>query len=145
MFMLIFVVPKLQLIQKHAGIDAPAFLAETIGFSRVVWDYYWIGLLALIGGWGLFEWKCRSENKAALRTVTGVSLSLISVLAAFWVMGVTAVSFALVTPAFAASALEQIPISPTPVPYSGHYYQVFEDPDGIEWDDARARCEALGG
>ena len=111
----------------------------------MVWDHYWIGLLVLIGGWGLFEWKCRSENKAALRTTAGVALSLLSVLAAFWIMGVTAVSFAIVTPAFGASALGQIPISQTPIQYNGHYYQIFEHPEGIEWDDARAQCEALGG
>lgn len=144
-FMLYFIVPKLAQIHKHAGIDIPAFLAETIGLSWIVWNYYWIGLLVLIGGWYLFEWKSRSENKAALRTVAGVCLSLLSVLAAFWIMGVTALSFALVLDPFGAAALEQIPISQTPVPYGGHYYQVFEHPEGIEWDDARSQCEALGG
>jgi len=144
-FILHFVVPSLQQIHKHAGIDIPAVLTETFVFSEIVWHYYWVGLSILIGGWGLFEWKCRSDNKSALRTVAGVCLSLLSVLVAFWIVGVTAVSFALVAPALGASALEKIPISQTPVPYGGHYYQVFEHTEGIEWDDAKVQCEALGG
>lgn len=98
MFMLYFVMPKLGHIHFVTGIESPAFLATTISFSSIVWNHYWIGLLVLIGGWGLFEWKCRSENKAAHRTVAGVCLSLLSVLVGFWIMAVTAVSFAILTP-----------------------------------------------
>ena len=42
-------------------------------------------------------------------------------------------------------AIQKMPIPQTPVAYNGHYYQAFEHPEGIEWDDARARCEAMGG
>ncbi len=120
-------------------------MIATISVCEVVWNYYWIGLLVLAGGWGLFERKSKSEHKAQIRTATGVGLALLSVLAGFWIVGITAVSYALVTPAYAASARAQIPISATPVQYGDHYYQVFERPDGIEWDDAKAECEAMGG
>jgi hypothetical protein len=144
MFMLIYVVPVLMEIHEHVGIDVPAVVAKTIGFSEMVWNHYWIGLLVLIGGLGLFEWKYRSDNKAHMRTAIGVCLSLLSVLAAFWIMVVVAVSFAIVTPGL-ASARAQLPISQTPVQYGDHYYQVFEQPYGIEWNDAKTQCEALGG
>lgn len=99
MFMLIFVFPSLKLMHDRAGIQAPAFLIATISFSEMVWENYWIGLLVLIGGWGLFEWKCRSGSKAYIRTAIGVGLAFFSVLAASWIMAVTGVSFALLVPA----------------------------------------------
>ena len=99
MFMLMLIVPKLVAMHELMGIDVPAFLGTTIGFSRIVWRHYWIGLLVLIGGLGLFEWKCRSDCKANIRTSIGVGLALLSVLAAFWIMSVIAVSFAILTPA----------------------------------------------
>jgi len=51
---------------------------------------------------------------------------------------------ALVTPGL-ASARSQLPISQTPVQYGDHYYQVFDRDAGIEWNDAKTQCEALGG
>ena len=33
----------------------------------------------------LFEWRCRSENKALIRTTIGVGASLVSLTVAFWV------------------------------------------------------------
>jgi hypothetical protein len=45
----------------------------------------WIWLIALAGGLVLFEWRCRSENKALIRTTIGVGASLVSLTVAFWV------------------------------------------------------------
>ncbi len=143
MSMMIFVTPVLVVMHEHVGLDVPAVMIATIGLSNMVWKYYWIGLLLLIGGWGLFEWKCRSENKAHIRTATGVGLALLSVLAALWVMVAIGVSFALLGKA--APPRKPIPISQTPVQYGDHYYQVFHRDEGIEWNDAKTQCESLGG
>ena len=141
-FMMIFVTPKLVAIHQYLDVEVNAYLQTAIGVGTVGFKYKWIWLLGLTGGLGLFEWNCRSENKAALRTVVGVSLSLLSVVAAFWIIGVMAVTATLLA---SGPRFPPPPISQTPVPYNGHFYQIFEHPDGIEWDDARAQCEALGG
>jgi hypothetical protein len=108
----------------------------------MLWTHWWISILGLAGGLALFEWKCRSDNKAHMRTTVGVVLSLLSVLAAFWVLGVIAVGFRMMSPVLASAGRQAI--SPTPVPYGDHYYQVFEV-HGIEWDKAKVRCEQMGG
>ncbi len=36
-------------------------------------------------------------------------------------------------------------IPPTAKSYNGHYYQVYEEPEFIQWSSAKARCEFLGG
>jgi hypothetical protein len=92
MFMLICIVPKLVAIHEHMGIDINGYLRTALVFSMMVWRHYWIGLLVLIGGLGLFEWKCRSHNKAHIRSAIGVGLALLAVLAAFWIIGVITVT-----------------------------------------------------
>ena len=140
MSMLYFIIPKLEQIHQHTGIDVPTPLPMTLSWAIVFYKNKWISLALLLGCWGLFEWKSRSEKKAHLRTVAGVILALLSVLATFWFMVAMAAWFSIL-----ASARGDIPISQTPVQYGGHYYRVFEHPEGIEWDDARAQCEILGG
>ena len=44
-----------------------------------------------------------------------------------------------------APTSERVSISTTPVQHSKHYYQIFERPEGIEWDDAKTESESLGG
>lgn len=140
-FMLFFIVPKLQAIHEYAGIEINAYLEAAVGFSGMVVKYKWLCLLGLTGGLGLFEWKCRRENKAHLRTAIGVSLSLLSVCASFWIIGVVAVTATLLA---SHPRPAPVPISKSPVPYGNHYYQVIQEVD-VEWKDAKARCETLGG
>ena len=98
-FMLIMIVPKLHQIHEDMGRDVPAILGTTMSCAICFGENIWICLALMLGGWGLFEWKCRSENKAHLRTVIGVVLALLSVLAAFWFMFVIAVWFSLLASA----------------------------------------------
>ncbi len=101
MFMLIFIVPRLQKIHEVWGIDAPVVLGATLSCAIWFGNNLWVCLALLLGGWGLFEWKCRSENKAHLRTVSGVILALLAVLATFWFMLAITVWFAHLVPPLA--------------------------------------------
>ncbi|MEN6428336.1 MAG: permease prefix domain 1-containing protein [Phycisphaerales bacterium] len=63
-----------------------------VGLPTIEWlahamymDWLWIPcLLPVLAGWGLFEWKCRGENKSVLRLagLSMVSLAMFLVLAA---------------------------------------------------------------
>ena len=45
---------------------------------------YFLGVILPVAAVGLFEWKCKSENKTLIRTAMLVGLSLISTAVVFW-------------------------------------------------------------
>jgi len=72
----------------HRDLETPT----VAGLPTIEWlahamymDWLWIpSLLLVLAGWGLFEWKCRGENKSVLRLagLAMVSLAMFLVLAA---------------------------------------------------------------
>jgi hypothetical protein len=83
--------------------SVPRYLNELISISYQMVNSWWIGLIVLAGGLGLFEWRCASENKALIRTAMGVAASLVCVAFALFVAGAAVVSMILVQ----AAAVEQ--------------------------------------
>jgi len=99
-FVPVKIIPVTQKVYDERGLELPGFMQATISVLERVFvfgvEYHWYLLLippAVVVG--LFEWMCKSENKTSIRTFILVGMSLVSVVAAFWVAGVTLVSFAM--------------------------------------------------
>jgi len=61
--LLIFVVPKFEEIFSSFGAKLPAFTRMVIGFSNLLQSYWWVILIAGIGGFfGFRQWLKKSEN-----------------------------------------------------------------------------------
>jgi hypothetical protein len=80
-----FISPVVQDSYADLGRRVPDYLIALLGVAEGIYGTTWIWVIALAGVIGLFEWKCRSKNKALIRTVIGVGASLVSVALAFWV------------------------------------------------------------
>ena len=80
----------------HALLDKqlPNSLMRTLNVADHIVSYWFAWLIVPAGALGLFEWKCRSENKEHIRTVVGVAASLVSLVIAFWVAGATMAGWA---------------------------------------------------
>ena len=89
---LYWIVPSLVKVHSERGTEALPEMQTIINVSRHVVNYWFIWLIPVAGGLGLLEWKYRSENKALVRTAIGVGASLVLIVIAFWVAGVTMVS-----------------------------------------------------
>ena len=91
-FTVLYVVPSLIHVHSDRGTEVLPEMEAIISVFRHVDNYGFIWLIPVAGGLGLFEWKCKSENKALIRTAIGVGASLVLIVIAFWVAGVTMVS-----------------------------------------------------
>ena len=89
----VFIVPSVEKFHADVGIRFPDYLISTVSILRHISWAWWIWLIVLAGVLGLFEWKCKSENKALIRTVIGVGASLALIVAAFWVSVALAIAF----------------------------------------------------
>ena len=94
-FVLLFIVPPV--VEMHSLLDKqlPDFLTSTISVAHHFVSYWYVWLILAAGALGLFEWKCKSENKALIRTFIGVGASLFLIVIAFWVAGAAMVSLVL--------------------------------------------------
>ena len=99
-FLMILVAPKVEAIYQHAGIELPVYY-QGMRSVAVFLQSYFLGLILLVAVVGLFEWKCRSENKTMIRTAMFVGLSLISANGAFWMAFVYISSLVDIAAAFA--------------------------------------------
>ena len=88
---LTYIVPKVLHAYSDRGASVPEYLRMVVSVSGHVSGFWPLWALVLAGGLALFEWKCRSENKALIRTFVGVGTSLACIVVAFWVVGVTMV------------------------------------------------------
>ncbi|MDP6355388.1 MAG: permease prefix domain 1-containing protein [SAR202 cluster bacterium] len=93
------VVPSVEKLYSDSGTEFPAYMSTSCAVAEIVlihWNF--VFLISFIGGLGLFEWKCKSENRAQIRTVIGVGTSLVVVAIAFWSAVATMVSLVLLSP-----------------------------------------------
>ena len=99
-FVPVKIIPVLQKPYQERGLEFPVFMQATLRVLERVFvfgvEYHWyLLLIPPAAAIGFFEWMCKSENKTSIRTFILVGMSLVSVVSAFWVAGVTLVSFAL--------------------------------------------------
>jgi hypothetical protein len=106
-FLVIFIVPKFQLLLRHGMIDAaelerlglmwiPAFLNSV---NEVTGHYTTFILLGAAAAWGLFEWRVRSENKTFMR-LSALGSAAVGLMAVIVLMaGSLVVAFTLAMPA----------------------------------------------
>ena len=82
----VYVLPGLSRWHRDLGTPTIAGLPTIQWLAHAMYmDWLWIPcLLPVLAGWGLFEWKCRGENKSVLRLagLSMVSLAMFLVLAA---------------------------------------------------------------
>lgn len=73
--MLTYFVPSLKALHENLG-TSPFALVETVFRLAGLWyEFLWVPcLLLVLVGWGLFEWRCRSESKSTVR-LAGLSLA----------------------------------------------------------------------
>ena len=90
--MMLWIVPVVVEVHSERGTEISDHLQAAIGVAAHISRYWYLWAIALAGGLGLFEWKCKSENKALIRIVIGVAASLVSIVLAFWTAGATMVS-----------------------------------------------------
>ncbi len=86
---MIYIVPIELQIHFDRGTEIPELLRVAINFSDHMVSYWYLWTIALAGGLGLIEWKCKSESKARIRTVIGVGASLVSIVFAICVVMTT--------------------------------------------------------
>lgn len=89
-FMLVFIFPR-TLEQCRSLEKTPEYLITCINLTRpfaMMMEFQIFLLLLFGGGWGLFEWKCRSENKSTIRIAAGAVLALIVTLVLVYVTAV---------------------------------------------------------
>lgn len=70
----VFVVPLLRYHYDGLELLLPGFSRTTIGLLLGACEMWFIWLPLLAIGWGLFEWRCRSESKATIR-LAGLALA----------------------------------------------------------------------
>jgi hypothetical protein len=150
-FLVLFIVPKFQLLLRHGMIDQamfeehgvawmPAFLN---GLKDVTGRYTTFLVLGAAALWGLFEWRVHSENKSLMRLAAlgtaAVGLMVVIVLAA----GSMVVSFSLAMPAMGRMArpyaLEQLATIDTAV---GALEQALAKKD---WEAMQKHVDAASG
>ena len=81
----VFIVPVVEKAYSDLGMTLPGYLITTINVAYLLHQTAWIWLIALAGALGLYEWKCRSENKALIRLTMSVGASVGLAALAFWV------------------------------------------------------------
>jgi hypothetical protein len=95
-FSFMWIVPCLAALYSDLGTELPRYLCRTINISRLMVDEWWIWVIPIVGGMGLFEWKCKSENKALIRTAMSVGASVVTVAFAFFLVEAIVMSFILI-------------------------------------------------
>ena len=90
--MLVWVVPVLCKIHDERGAQLPLDMQAVVNVSHQLAVYWYLWLIPLVVALGFFELKCKSENKALIRTTIGVGASLTLVSTAFWMAGVATFS-----------------------------------------------------
>jgi DNA-binding Lrp family transcriptional regulator len=94
-FAFMWIVPVVQALYSDLGTVLPEYLCRTINISRLMVNEWWIWVIPIVGGMGLFEWKCKSENKALIRMAMGVGASVVTVAFAFFLAGAIVIPFVL--------------------------------------------------
>lgn len=97
-FLFIFVTPKIVAINEDIGRELPGYLQGTIRVAEFIHQYWILIVAVMVGAVGLFEWKCKTEFKKAIRTGVLVDLSIFSVAAMIWVALVHVIDLALIAP-----------------------------------------------
>ncbi|UCG57188.1 MAG: hypothetical protein JSU70_20275 [Phycisphaerales bacterium] len=73
----LYILPQIFALHEHLGTPTFAYLGTIRGFlGLLLFDLFWIPwlcMLLVLAGWGVFEWKYRSENKSTVR-LAGLSL-----------------------------------------------------------------------
>jgi len=95
MFTLIYIVPSAEKFHQDRGTELWPPLQDMINVARFMHRTVIIWGVLLVGALALFEWKCKTENKALIRTVIGVVMSLVWIALACWVAGTTMISLVL--------------------------------------------------
>lgn len=104
-FSQMFYVPKLRKIQREGWLAVDDSIAPTMawldswlrGLEWVANHVVWCGL-AVIGLWGLFEWRVRSENKSFMRLSALGTVALALMVAAGMVLSALVIPFELGMP-----------------------------------------------
>ena len=103
-FVPVYIVPVTQKVYQERGLELPSLMQATLhvlerffGVFQVfgVEKHWYVLLIPPVAVVVFFEWMCKSDNKTSIRTFLLVGMSLVSVVGAFWVAGVTLVSFAM--------------------------------------------------
>lgn len=85
--LMILIAPKMEKAFHFYGAKLPGTWQSTKSINSFLHGYF-LWVILLVGMVGLFEWKCRRENKPLIRTVGLVGLSLLSVANVGWLVAV---------------------------------------------------------
>jgi len=92
-FEFIWILPSIQRSYVEVDMDMPEYLIQSFRFANHIVNWWWIWLIVIVGGMGLFERKCGSENKSLIRTTMGVMASLVTVAFAFFLTAAIMINF----------------------------------------------------
>lgn len=88
-FDMVFIVPKINAIYQDAGMAIPGYFQTGIQTGEMLLNYWYIWLMLVGLGVWQFEHRCVSEQKQSMRNLLVSGLGLVSMLVAWWVVGVT--------------------------------------------------------
>ena len=84
-FDMVFIVPKIDALYRDAEVATPGYFQT----GELLLNYWYIWLMLLGLGVWQFEHRCVSEEKQSMRNLLVSGLGLVSMLVAWWVVGVT--------------------------------------------------------
>ena len=90
-FILLWIVPLVTRWYHEIGAGLPAYYLKAISISVHIHNWWWVWLIGIVVVVGLFEWKCKSENKSMIRAAMSVGASLLSVGFAFYLIIATVI------------------------------------------------------
>mgnify|MGYP001451194253 CR=1 FL=1 len=88
-FDMVFIVPKIDALYRDAEVATPGYFQTGIQTGELLLNYWYIWLMLLGLGVWQFEHRCVSEEKQSMRNLLVSGLGLVSMLVAWWVVGVT--------------------------------------------------------
>ncbi|UCD27917.1 MAG: hypothetical protein JSV03_12540, partial [Planctomycetota bacterium] len=78
--LVVAVFPRLVHEYEILGRQSPEIFKSVFRWIRILVDTWYIWVAIIAAGWGIFEWKCRSENKSIIRMTFGTLGSLVMLL-----------------------------------------------------------------
>ncbi|MGB2819535.1 MAG: permease prefix domain 1-containing protein [Phycisphaerae bacterium] len=138
----VFILPLLTHEYGRLGANLPGYSQSAFWLLAGAWETWFVWLAVIAVAWGIFEWRCRSENKRTIRLAIGALAGLVVTVAA-WLISAAVVVPMVRLPQMIRSQQTPSGIRRTVAQAGASFERLSRAADSRDWAGAEEPAHAL--